>query len=309
MRDQLATAIAARSQESSGAGRGVVVDTTVGPGPVDVVIAGRVVPAHLDTDMIVYAGETVQVTSSVSGMLSVAGVVSWRPTAGVAADTVDDSVQVRCAHPEFGGCTVSCRMSGQITPGTPVAVVWTAAGPVAVPVNSVEPVQDPIAWDTDPGMPDTLTVPEPDVPEPSEVAVRPSWWTGESNTGNTTTSGLRLAPKQDVVLLYGIPSIEWDEFHVSLTIQRTSEGFSPSPIIIKLADINAAGKTTILGMDVKTGPVSPGETIFFDMPQDMAQVLTEGAANSLALSAVQPVLIESPAVNISSGVLTFIKES
>ena len=127
MRDQLATAIAARSRESSGAGRGVVVDTTVGPGPVDVVIAGRVVPAHLDTDMIVYVGETVQVASSVSGMLSVAGVVSWRPTAGVAADTVDDSVQVRCAHPELGGCTVSCRMSGPITPGTPVSTARSAS--------------------------------------------------------------------------------------------------------------------------------------------------------------------------------------
>lgn len=309
MRDQLATAIAARSQESSGAGRGVVVDTTVGPGPVDVVIAGRVVPAHLDTDMIVYAGETVQVSSSVSGLLSVAGVVSWRPTAGVATETVDDSVQVRCAHPEFGGCTVSCRMSGQITPGTPVAVVWTAAGPVAIPVNSAEPIQDPIVWDTDPGMPDTLTVPEPDVPEPSEVAVRPSWWTGESNTGNTTTSGLRLAPKQDVVLLYGIPSIEWDEFHVSLTIQRTSEGFSPSPITIKLTDTGSNGNTTVLGISAKTSPVSPGETIVFDLPQDMAQVLAAGAANSLSLSSEHPMFIESPAVNISSTLLTFTKES
>lgn len=309
MRDNLAAAIAARSQESSGAGRGVVVDTTVGPGPVDVVIAGRVVPAHLDTDMIVYAGETVQVASSVSGLLSVAGVVSWRPTAGVATETVDDSVQVRCAHPEFGGCTVSCRMSGPITPGTPVAVVWTAAGPVAFPVNSAEPVQDPIVWDTDPGMPDTLTVPEPDVPPPSTVAVRPSWWTGESNTGNTTTSGFRLAPKQDVVILYEIPSIAWDEFHASLTIQRTSEGFRPSPIIIKLADTGSNGNTTVMGIAAKTSPVSPGETIVFDLPQDMLQILADGSANSLALSAEQPMFIESPAVNISSTLLTFTKES
>lgn len=308
MRDNLAAAISARGHEGSGAGRGVVVDTTAGPGTVDVVIAGSVTPAHLDTDLVVYAGETVGVTPSASGVLSVTGVASWRPTSGMAAATVEDTVQVRCVHPDLGGCTVTCRMSGAIKPGSPVAMVWTAAGPVAVPVNSVEPVQDPIAWDTDPGMPDTLTVPEPDVPEPSEVAVRPSWWTGESNVGSAVTSGLRLSPDRDVVLRYEMPPIDWDA-RVTLTVQRTREGSSPSPIIIKLADINAAGKTTILGMDVKTGPVSPGETIFFDMPQDMAQVLTEGAANSLALSAVQPVLIESPAVNISSGVLTFIKES
>jgi len=309
MRDNLAAAIAARSQESSGAGRGVVVDTTVGPGPVDVVIAGRVVPAHLDTDIAVYAGETVSVTPSASGVLSVTAVVSWRPTAGVATDTVGDTVQVRCAHPDLGGCTVTCRMSGAITAGSPVAMIWTAAGPVAVPVNSAEPVPDPIAWDDAPEIPDTLTVPEPDVPEPSEVAVRPSWWTGESNTGNTTTSGLRLAPKQDVVLLYGIPRIAWNEFHASLTIQRTSEGFRPSQIIIKLADTGSNGNTTVLGSSAKTSPVSPGETIVFDLPQDMVQILADGSANSLALSAEQPMFIESPAVNISSTLLTFTKES
>ena len=138
--------------------------------------------------------------------------------------------------------------------------------------------------------------------------MRPSWWTGESNAGSAVTSGLRLSPQQNVVLRYELPSIDWAG-RVTLTVQRTREGASPSQIIIKLADVNAAGKTTILDMDVKTGPVSPGETLFFDMPQDMAQVLTSGAVNSLALSAAQPLLIESPAVNISSGVLTFIKES
>lgn len=308
MRDNLATAISVYTHGGSRAGRGVVVDTTAGPGLVDVVTAGVVTPARLDTDLVVYTGETVAVTPSAAGMLCVTGVVSWRPTSGVAASTVDDTVQVRCGHPDLGGCTVTCRMSGAIKPGSPVVIVWTAAGPVSVPVNSAEPVQDPIAWDNDPGMPDTVTVPEPDVPEPSEVGVRPSWWTGESNVGSAVTSGLRLSPDQNVVLRYEMPPIDWAG-RVTLTVQRTREGSSPSPIIIKLADVNAAGKTTILDMDVKTGPMSPGETLFFDMPQDMAQVLTSGAVNSLALSAAQPLLIESPAVNISSGVLTFIKES
>lgn len=308
MRDILATAIADRGREPTGQGRSVVVDTTVGPGPVDVVIAGRIVPAHLDTDLAVYAGETVSITPSASGVLSVTGVVSWRPTAGVAADTVGDTVQVRCAHPDLGGCTVTCRMSGAVPAGSPVAMVWTAAGPVAVPVNSVEPVPDPIAWDTDPEIPDILTVPEPDVPAPSEVAVRPSWWTGESNVGNTVTSGLRIAPQQKVVIRYDMPPIDWGG-RATLTVQRTSEGAEASPMAIQLADTGSDGNPTVLDMAVKTPPVNPGETIVFDMPANMAGRLLDGAANSLVLSTDKPMFIESPAVNISSTLLTFIKES
>lgn len=308
MRDILAAAIADRGRETTGQGRGVVVDTTAGAGPVDVVIAGSIVPAHLDTDLTVYAGETVNVTPSASGVLSVTAVVSWRPTAGVAADTVEDTVQVRCAHPDLGGCTVTCRMAGTITAGSPVAMIWTAAGPVAIPVNSAEPVPDPIAWDDAPEVPNTLTVPEPDVPAPSEVAVRPSWWTGESNVGNTVTSGLRIAPQQTVIVKYEMPPIDWGG-RVTLTLQRTREGAAPSPIVIKLADTGGDDRAIVRDMAAKTPPVAPGETIVFDMPPNMAGQLLDGAANSLVLSADQPIFIESPAVNISSALITVIKEN